>query len=112
MGIVIVGTFIALLFSKTTRRDSIVILLTSVTIFLAMSWLYNQVGYVRLLGLVHIVIWTPLAYYFWQRLKNPAIVKPFRQIIWIFLITIGISLLLDYADVIRYILGERASLIP
>jgi hypothetical protein len=112
MGIVIIGSIVILLISKITRRDSIIILATSVIVFLCMTWLYQEIGYVRLLGIVHVVIWTPLAIYFWQRLKNPAIVAPFRQVISVFLVTIVVSLLLDYADVVRYLLGERESLVP
>ncbi len=111
MGIVIIASMITLLFSKATRRDSLVIFATSVVVFLAMMWLYQKVGYVRLLGLVHVVVWTPLAIYFWQRLRNSEIVAPFRQVIWVFLATIVISLLFDYADVIRYLLGERESMV-
>lgn len=76
-----------------------------------MMWLYDQVGYVRLLGIVHVVIWTPLAIYLWQRLKNAEIVVPFRQIIWVFLATMVVSLAFDYADVVRYLLGERGSMV-
>lgn len=112
MGIVIVGSMIALLFSRTTRRDSALILATSLAMFFLMSWLYQQVGFVRLLGIVHVVIWTPLAVYFWRRLKNPAITAPFRQVIWVFLVTIIVSLMFDYVDVIRYFLGERESMLP
>lgn len=112
MSIVIVGSMIALLFSRATRRDSAVILITSLAVFFLMMWLYQQIGFVRLLGLVHVVIWTPLAIYFWKRLKNPAITAPFRQVIWVFLATIVVSLMFDYADVIRYLLGERDSMVP
>ncbi len=112
MGIVIVGSMIALLFSKTTRRDSAVILVTSLAVFFLMMWLYQQVGFVRLLGIVHVVIWTPLAIYFWRRLRNPAIATPFRQVIWVFLATIIVSLMFDYVDVVRYLLGERESMVP
>lgn len=112
MGIVIVGTMITLLFSRTTRRDSFLILATSVAMFFIMNWLYQQIGFVRLLGIVHVVIWTPLAIYFWRRLDNPEIVTPFRQVIWLFLATIVVSLVFDYADVARYLLGERESMLP
>ena len=112
MGIVIVGSMIALLFSRTTRRDSAVILVTSLAVFFLMMWLYQQVGFVRLLGIVHVVIWTPLAIYFWRRLSNPAIATPFRQVIWVFLGTIIVSLMFDYVDVVRYLLGERESMVP
>ena len=112
MSIAIVGSMIALLFSKTTRRDSAVILMTSLAIFFMMMWLYQQIGFVRLLGIVHVVIWTPLVVYFWRRLKNPAITVPFRQVIWVFLATIVVSLVFDYADVVRYLLGERETMVP
>jgi len=112
MSIAIVGSMIALLFSKTTRRDSAVILITSLAIFFMTMWLYQQIGFVRLLGIVHVVIWTPLAVYFWRRLKIPAITAPFRQVIWVFLATIVVSLVFDYADVVRYLLGERESMVP
>ena len=112
MSIAIVGSMIALLFSKTTRRDSAVILITSLAIFFMMMWLYQQIGFVRLLGIVHVVIWTPLAVYFWRRQNNSAITAPFRQVIWVFLATIVVSLVFDYADVVRYLLGERESMVP
>lgn len=112
MGFIIVLTAVALLFSKPTRRDSLLIVLSSVIIIIAMGWLFRQLGFVRLLGIVHLVVWTPLAIYFWKRLNDPAITAPFRQFIWVFLATISISLAFDTLDVIRYILGERASLVP
>jgi len=112
MGLVIVGTFVVLLFSKVTRRDALIILVTTITVFFAMTWLYQQVGFVRLLGLVHIIVWTPLVYYLWKRLEDPLITRPFRQVIWVFVATVVVSLMFDYVDVARYILGEKASLIP
>jgi len=74
----------------------------------AMMALYAQVGYVRLLGVVHVILWTPLAYYLWKRRDKWRV----RETIagkWIFLlfVTIVISLIFDYTDVIRYAAGER-----
>ena len=112
MTVVIIGTMVALVFSKTTRLDALIILLTGILAALAMNWLYAQVGFVRLLGIVHILIWTPLAIYFWRRLQDPAVLTPYRQVIWVFLATICVSLLFDYTDVTRYALGERASMLP
>ncbi len=76
-----------------------------------MNWLFDEVGYVRLLGLSHVIFWTPLLFYIWRRL--PAI--PFTAgyggygygvYIRILLLSNGISLLIDYIDVIRYMLGD------
>lgn len=85
-----------------------VILATLVAIALFMEWLYSQVGYVRLLGLVHIVFWTPLAAYLWTRLKLHPVRSVFGIYLRILLITIVASLVIDYIDVGRYLSGERA----
>ena len=100
-----------LLFSKVTRRDAVILILINFAIYGAMLWLFAQVGFVRLLGIVHVIIWTPAAIYLWKRLKNPAIIFPFRQIIWLILATIIGSLAFDYLDVTRYLLGDTASMV-
>jgi hypothetical protein len=72
-----------------------------------MQWLYGELGYVRLLGLAHVLFWTPLAIYLYLRLKNPDVVTPFRQVMWFLLLTMLVSLAFDYTDIVRYLLGER-----
>jgi hypothetical protein len=110
MAAILVGSFITLLFSRATRRDGLVILLVDIPNVLLLQWMYAQLGYVRLLGLPHIIFWTPLAVYLVLRLRDPAIVAPFRQVIWLLLAMMLISLTFDYTDVARYLLGERAPL--
>ena len=110
MAVVFFGP-ILFLFSRVTRRDAVIIFLTNLAIYAAMMWLFQQVGFVRLLGIVHVIFWTPTVIYLWFRLKNPAIVFPFRQIMWLILTTIIVSLAFDYADVVRYLLGDTASMI-
>ncbi len=112
MGLVFVVSIVVLLFSASTRRDAVVMIATLAATFGAMMWLYGQVGYVRLLGVVHVVLWTPLAIYLWRRLADATIGTPFRQTIWLVLAVIVVSLAFDYVDVGRYALGERASMIP
>ena len=112
MGLVILVSFVAMLFSARTRRDALVVFVAMAATFGCMMLLYQQVGYVRLLGIVHIVFWTPLALYLWHRLKDTSITAPFRQVIWLLLAVMVVSLAFDYADVARYLAGERASLIP
>ncbi len=36
---------------------------------------------------------------------------PFRLVIWVFVATLAVSLAFDYVDVVRYLLGERDSMI-
>jgi hypothetical protein len=76
-----------------------------------MSWLHGATGYTRLLGLSHVIFWTPLLVYLFLRL--PAIQARTAYGIWVrvLMATNGISLVVDYVDVVRYLLGERAPLL-
>jgi hypothetical protein len=111
MGLVTAATIITLLFSPPTRRIAVVLIVTMLATFATMLWAHSQVGFVRLLGLVHVVFWTPLAIYLWRRVTSDPIASQCRQMIWLLLAVMVVSLEFDYADVVRYLLGERASLV-
>jgi len=111
LGIAIVATPIILALSKATRRDALIVFLTNISVIVAMGWLFRQIGYVRLLGIVHVILWTPLFIYLLSRAKNGEMTLPFRLVIWIFVVTLAVSLAFDYVDVMRYLLGERDSMI-
>ncbi len=74
---------------------------------IVMSALFEKFGFTRILGLAHIIFWTPLLAYLW---KNR---KAYPERIWtnrwvrLAMVVILISLLFDYTDVIRWLLGER-----
>jgi len=78
--------------------------------FVFMSWLFEQFGYVRLLGLGHIPFWTPLAIYLWTRLPHHPRKSIFGIYLRVFLATILISLAFDYTDVVRYLIGEQGTM--
>ncbi len=80
--------------------------------FVVMNWLYGQVGYVRLLGLPHVLFWTPLAVYVWLGLRAGAITGWVRWVAIVLVISLIASLAFDYVDVARWVLGDRASLLP
>lgn len=111
MTVVLVGSIVVFLFSRVTRRDALIVFLVNVPVMLFMQWLYGELGYVRLLGLAHVLFWTPLAIYLYLRLKNPDIVTPFRQVMWLLLLTMLVSLAFDYTDVVRYLLGEQEPMV-
>ena len=112
MGVAMVATPVILLAYKDSRRDGIVAAGALVANLMFMQWLYGQVGYVRLLGLPHVMIWTPLAAYLWLRLRQGDLPRLPRIAATVFLITMLISLVFDYVDVARWLLGDRASLLP
>jgi len=67
----------------------------------------NELGYVKLMGLSHIVFWTPLVFFLFSRARQPQMPIWPRRILWFVMATIVISLAFDYVDVARYFLGER-----
>ena len=111
MSFAIIVTPLVLVFSKATRRDAVIVLLTNIAMLVGMGWVYEQMGYVRLLGIVHVILWTPLFVYLFLRAKNGEMPLLCRLVIWMFVATLAVSLVFDYTDVARYLLGERASMI-
>ena len=109
--VMVVGTLVLIAF-RSTRRAGLVSLAAMVATFIAMQALYGAVGYVRLLGLPHVAFWTPLLIYLalYLRRETPPIAP--RIAAYLMCATMFISLLFDVADVVRYALGERGSLVP
>jgi hypothetical protein len=44
LGLAIIATPVALVFSKATRRDTLIVLLTNISVVTSMGWLYGQIG--------------------------------------------------------------------
>lgn len=110
---VISFAWLPLLFHGTTRRIGVVVLLTNTAVTISMNWLYAEVGYVRLLGLPHLILWGPLAVYLWRQLRRRRdMPTPLYWLIAVLAASISISLAFDAVDVVRYLLGERAPLLP
>ena len=104
-------TPLVLIFSKATRLDAVIVFLTNLAMFVGMAWIYEQMGYVRMMGIVHVILWTPLFIYLFLRAKNGEMPLLCRLVMWMFAATLAVSLVFDYTDVVRYLLGERDSMI-
>ena len=102
MSFAIIVTPLVLVFSKATRLDAVIVLLTNIAMLVGMGWVYEQMGYVRLMGIVHVILWTPLFIYLVLRAKNGEMPLLCRLIIWMFAATLAVSLVFDYTDVARY----------
>ena len=108
--ILMFGTFVlplALLIWKPSRLAGLATIAAGLLSFVSISWMYEQLGYVKLLGLPHVILYTPVVIYFVARLRSGALPKYATWIMSISLIIIVISLAFDYTDVARYFLGER-----
>ncbi len=113
MNILLLGAFImplSLLIWKQTRITGVITFVVSVLAGFTITLMYDSLGMVRLLGLPHVLLWTPLLVYLIKqaRADMPAVPK---GILYFISATIFISLLFDYYDVIRYLLGDTASTI-
>ena len=88
------------------RLEAQVVLATLLASMMFMTALTAISGFTRLLGLGH-VVWVPLLWFLWTRLDEIPSDTFFG--LWLrILITLNVlSLVIDGADVIRYIAGER-----
>ncbi|MEP3345579.1 MAG: hypothetical protein ABJN34_12065 [Litoreibacter sp.] len=96
-----------LVFWKPTRWAGLITPIASVASGLLTQKLYGALGYVKLLGLPHIVFWTPLIFFLivvWRKPDLPMIPKVILSTV---MGVILISLVFDYVDLVRYILGDR-----
>ncbi len=79
-----------------------------------MDYLFAEYGYVRLLGLAHVIFWTPAVLWLASRLKTGAI--PLRTIFGAYIALLvaanATSLVIDFADVARYLLGDTGIVGP
>jgi hypothetical protein len=98
---------LTLLIWKQTRLTAVITIAVSIIAGLGVSWIFDTYGYVKILGLPHIILWTPLAVYLYGQIKRPDM--PFwpKRIMIVVLAMFMVSLVFDYVDVARYILGER-----
>lgn len=113
INILLLGAIIlplSLFFWKATRSAAAFALIAGIIGGAGVMLLYGHMGYVKLLGLPHILAWTPLAIFFWYKMKSPDVTRAPRIIMGIALATIMISLAFDYTDTIRYVAGERTPL--
>ncbi len=68
--------------------------------------IFSARGFVRVLGIGHIA-WIPMAFWLWSRLDLAPAGSLFRYWIVATLALVSVSLLIDAADVVRYMRGER-----
>ncbi len=92
--------------ARPQARIIAVVWVGNVITMMGMYWIY---GYVRLLGLSHVLWWTPLFIWLVPQLTRQRPRGAFG--LWLIVLTVSdlASLAIDYVDVIRYLLGARAS---
>ena len=86
------------------RIEALAILISFFAAGAFMGWLYDQVGYVRLLGLPHLVFWLPVYLWLVVKFRRNEFTPPFKQYLMLYFLVAGISMVLDFFDVVRYLL--------
>ena len=89
------------------RTEPIAIAASFVASGIFMVWLFGQVGYVRLLGLAHLVFWTPVYVWILRRRRAIGVDSLFGKYVLLYLVIVGICLVIDAVDVVRYLVGDR-----
>ncbi len=88
------------------RIEPIAIIASFLIAAVIMSWMYDRIGYVRLLGLAHLIAWTPVYVWLFLRRKRFPLASVYGKYIHLYLIVAGIALVIDAVDVIRHLAGD------
>ena len=91
------------------RREGRWVLLAWLLNLTFMPLLYEAFGYVRLLGLSHILFWTPLVIALARAVPGVPAGDAYGKWIRTVLVTNAISLVIDYVDLVRYLAGDTAA---
>lgn len=83
------------------------VLAALITAAIIMSGVHALYGYQRILGLGHVIAWTPLLIYLARRRRRWGLETVSGKWIAFVFTTDLISLAVDYSDVLRFALGER-----
>jgi hypothetical protein len=102
---IVVNTASFAVLSRTAGRATALAWLGNLA---TMTVLFAMLGYVRLLGLSHVLWWTPLLVFLWRQRPWPA-TGTFGLWIRILFVTNLVSLVVDYLDVARYLLEGRGA---
>ncbi len=104
IGWLVVINFVGLIYWRRTEARWIVgTMLINVVL---MNLLFFEFGYTRILGLSHVICWTPLLVYLWSRRSEIDPATHYGKYLGLLFATNLLSLLVDYVDVVRYLLGD------
>ena len=83
-----------------------VTLIVWVGVGITMMAAFGLIGWSRGLGIVHVIWWTPLLVWLYQRLRKDPPAGALR--LWLFALVAsnGVSLVIDYVDTVRYLTGN------
>lgn len=109
--LVLVVSVVVFLFSKSTRMAAVLTVISTALSVSLMMWMFSKMGMVRLLGLAHLIFWIPLVVYLYGRLRTGNLQRLQHVVMWILVATLVTAMVFDAYDVLRWLLGNRASVV-
>lgn len=88
------------------QREAVFIVISFIVAAMIMDWMYLNFGYVRLLGLAHLIAWSPAYLYVLLSRQRIGLQDWFGKYIHFYLLIAGVSLFIDALDVIRFLVGD------
>jgi len=99
---------VVLVWGRETRKLGAYLLLSVIAAVGLIVWMHSHMGMVRLLGIAHVILWSPLVYWLYLRLRDTSPPRFYKIVMKVLFATLVVTLAFDYLDVIRWVLGERA----
>ncbi len=109
LGILMVANAVAPIFFIELLEAQIVVA-TFAASFVLMVMITAKAGFVRLLGLGHI-LWIPLIVFLLFRLNHHPLTVAYSTWMWLVIGLNAISLIIDAIDVVRYLRSNRAEMV-
>ena len=114
LNVLLFGAFLlpfTLFIWKQTRLAGLLTLLASGAAAFTIMQMFDSLGMVRLLGLPHIILWTPIVIYLALVSRRQDMPLAPKWILRVIAAIITISLVFDYYDVARYFLGDTMPIV-
>ena len=96
---------IVFIFARAETRWAFLAMVVAVSLGTGIFALQGQ-EMTRLIGLAHIIAWTPLIVYLWRRRGEIYLTHLSGIYLHLLFLTISISLVFDYIDLVRFFMGH------
>ncbi len=110
MGVLAVANGIAPLLFLGRSEAWVVLVLFFVSAGMMMT-VAEVMGFTRLIGVVGHILWPPLLLYLWTRMGAYPVGEPYGAWIRLVMVLNAASLVMDVADLARYLRGERGEIV-
>jgi hypothetical protein len=94
------------------RPEGQIILGAMAISFLLMLVIVRAKGFVRLLGLPHVLAWGPMLVWLWFRYQEAGLGSGLGRWLIAVIVADGVSFVIDLIDVARYAAGDREPALP